>query len=63
MLDRMRQRLQSYYDYVLRLRDDCPEALKSHLGKSLAFIYADVLQFCHDFCVLFKMSPNGKCSR
>jgi len=62
MLDRMRQRLPSYYDHVLRLHDDCPEALKSHLGKALAFVYADVLQFCHDACVLFKMSPSSKYS-
>jgi len=61
MLDRMRQRLPSYHDHVLRLHDDCPEALKSHLGKALAFVYADVLQFCHDACVLFKMSLAGKC--
>ena len=60
MLDRMRQRLPSYHDHILRLHDDCPEALKSHLGKALAFVYADVLQFCQDACALFKMSPNGK---
>lgn len=62
MLDRMRQQLPSYHDHVLRLHDNCPEAFKSHLGKALAFVYADILQFCHDACVLFKMSPDGKCS-
>ena len=58
MLDTMRQQLPSYQDHVLRLHDECPEALKSHLGRALAFVYADVLQFCHDACVLFRM-PSG----
>jgi hypothetical protein len=60
MLNRMRQRLPSYSNHVQRLRDDCPEALKSDIGKALAFVFADVLQFCHNACVLFKASPGGK---
>ena len=62
MFNRIRRHLPSYHDHVLRLHEDCPEALKSHLGKALAFVYADVLQFCHDACVLFRITPGGKYS-
>lgn len=62
MLERMREQLPSYHDHALRLHDDCPEALKSHLGKVLAFVYADVLQFCQDACMLFRSSHSGKYS-
>ncbi len=62
MFDKMRENLPSYYDLALKVRQVCPEAVKSDFGKALAFVYADVLQFCHDACVLFNKSPGGKCS-
>lgn len=60
MLESMGQQLPSYHNHALRLHDDCPEALKSHLAKVLAFVYADVLQFCQDACMLFTTSHNGR---
>jgi hypothetical protein len=59
MFDRLKQRLPSYHDHVLRLREDCPEAAKSDLCKALAIVYADILQFCQDACGLFQMSPGA----
>ncbi len=62
MFDKMRENLPSYYDLALKVRQVCPEAVKSDFGKALAFVYADVLQFCRDACVLFNKPPGGKCS-
>jgi hypothetical protein len=28
----------------------------------LAIVYADILQFCHDACAMFQMSPSRKSS-
>lgn len=62
MFDRLKHQLPSYHDHVLRLRKDCPDAAKSDLCKVLAIVYADILQFCHDACGLFQISPSGKFS-
>jgi len=62
MFERLKHQLPSYHDHVLRLRKDCPDAAKSDLCKALAIVYADILQFCHDACGLFQMSPGCKCS-
>lgn len=62
MFDKLKDRLPSYHDHVLRLRRDCPDAAKSDLCKVLAIVYADILQFCHDACAMFQMSPSRKSS-
>ncbi|KAH7382109.1 hypothetical protein BKA64DRAFT_747820 [Cadophora sp. MPI-SDFR-AT-0126] len=58
MFDKLKDQLPSYHDHVLRLRKDCPDAAKSDLCKVLAIVYTDILQFCHDACAVFQMSPS-----
>lgn len=67
MLEQMQQRLPIYESYVEELTLTAKDALKitvktvdkvgkeacSRIRRALAYVYADLIQFCHDVCVIF----------
>jgi hypothetical protein len=61
MFNEARQQLPCYLDH-LQQPFEYRGIVKRNVGKALGFVYADVLQFCHYACGLFKMSLNGKCT-
>lgn len=66
MIEKMTVSLPAYEEYIRTLRSRAPQAYKdgknhrisNHLLKALAYVFADVLQFCQEACGLF--SKHGK---
>lgn len=62
MLNDIAKYMPSYHNLVLQLQIEYPrdEEIRSDIAKALAFVYADILQFCRDACMMFTKGRNGK---
>lgn len=68
MIEKMTISLPAYEDYLESLHSRAIRArqeqkdhnVSSRLLKALAYVYADILQFCQEACELFSNSGRGK---
>jgi hypothetical protein len=53
MLERIMHTLPSYHEHIHRLRNIIPPSSESRLRKALSYVYADIIQFCQQACIIF----------